>query len=336
MPVHNALPYLDAAIESILGQTHRHFEFVILDDCSTDGSGKRLREWAKKDSRIRLVRSRTKLGPAGSSQRVAEEATAPIVARMDADDIAHADRLRQQLEVLAHRPDVGLVASLYDLIDQTGRKIRGRDLWRLVRKSPMVPFPHDAIMYRQEIFLRAGGYLGDSELWEDQDLITRMAALARIMVIPQSLMQIRQTATSTRSLASREGQERAVDAMYRRLSGDDQAPGDEKLDPRVFLSLGSVELWSGGHPRLFRRLLSNGRLSLDGKSLAAIGWTACASLSPAALRQVLRGLAGARNLAARIRMKGGEPVVWEPAVSRLASERRGTSTRKAHQGEASS
>jgi len=87
MPVHNALPYLDQAVESILGQTLTDFEFVILDDASTDGSTERLREWAARDSRIRLIEVTTNLGPALSSQRVADAATAPIVARMDADDI---------------------------------------------------------------------------------------------------------------------------------------------------------------------------------------------------------------------------------------------------------
>jgi glycosyltransferase involved in cell wall biosynthesis len=55
MPVRNALPYLDAAVESILGQTFSNFEFVILDDASNDGSVERLRDWARRDQRIRLI-----------------------------------------------------------------------------------------------------------------------------------------------------------------------------------------------------------------------------------------------------------------------------------------
>src|SRR3954447_21307048 len=78
MPVHNALPYLDAAIESILGQTHSDFEFVILNDGSTDGSPERLRHWASRDARIRLIDGKGPLGPALSSQRVATAAKAPI------------------------------------------------------------------------------------------------------------------------------------------------------------------------------------------------------------------------------------------------------------------
>ena len=77
MPVHNAMPYLDIAVESILGQTLQNFEFVILDDASTDGSTERLREWASRDPRIRLIEEKTNLGPALSSERVAREARAP-------------------------------------------------------------------------------------------------------------------------------------------------------------------------------------------------------------------------------------------------------------------
>ena len=58
MPVHNAMPYLDAAVQSILGQTFADFEFVILDDASTDGSTERLRHWARQDARIRLIEER--------------------------------------------------------------------------------------------------------------------------------------------------------------------------------------------------------------------------------------------------------------------------------------
>src|SRR3954447_9691746 len=89
MPVRNALPYLDAAVESILGQTFRDFEFVILDDASTDGSTERLRHWASRDARIRLLEESRNLGPVLSSERVARAARAPVVARMDADDISY-------------------------------------------------------------------------------------------------------------------------------------------------------------------------------------------------------------------------------------------------------
>src|SRR6267143_6361753 len=101
MPVHNALPFLDESIKSILEQSLSDFEFVILDDASTDGSLARLREWARRDQRINLHESKTRLGLAGSSNAVVAKARAAIVARMDADDIAHPDRLKRQWEIIA-------------------------------------------------------------------------------------------------------------------------------------------------------------------------------------------------------------------------------------------
>src|SRR5207302_7707366 len=74
MPVYNALPHLDAAVRSILDQTFRDFEFVIYDDGSTDGSAERLRDWAARDPRIRLIEGKHNLGPAGSSAVVVEQA----------------------------------------------------------------------------------------------------------------------------------------------------------------------------------------------------------------------------------------------------------------------
>ena len=97
MPVHNALPHLDAAVRSILEQTHRDFEFVILDDASTDGSTERLKEWSAKDPRICLHLGKKNMGPAASSNFVVREAKGGLIARMDADDISHPDRLRRQL-----------------------------------------------------------------------------------------------------------------------------------------------------------------------------------------------------------------------------------------------
>src|SRR5690242_17061177 len=105
MPVYNALPFLDASINSILTQTFNDFEFVIFDDASTDGSSERLREWAARDGRIRLHESKQQLGLSGSSNAVVAQARASLIARMDADDIAHPDRLKRQLAIIESDSD---------------------------------------------------------------------------------------------------------------------------------------------------------------------------------------------------------------------------------------
>ena len=320
MPVYNAAPYLDAAVESILGQSFGDFEFVILDDASTDGSTERLRQWASRDQRIRLLEEKRNLGPARSSETVARAATAPLVARMDADDISHPDRLRDELAIFERYPDAGVVACLCGFIDSNGRKLRTSDRWRLVRRSPFVPFAHGSMMYRRSVFDQAGGYWRECEYWEDQDLITRMSEVAPVMVIPRALYQYRLSPTSTRTSDALK-LEHAVDVMYRsteRLGRhqpyDDllRSGGNEtnKVDPRVFISLGSQQLWAGGRPRLFRRLIKRGRLSFDFHTLTALVWTAWASLEPRSLRMFLRSLLVARNLGASLLVRANQPVEW--------------------------
>lgn len=328
MPVHNAMPYLDIAVESILAQTVQNFEFVILDDASTDGSTERLREWAARDPRIRLIEEKRHLGPALSSQRVAEAAHAQLVARMDADDVSHPDRLREQLAVFDKNPTAAVVACLCDFIDTANRKLRGSELWRLTRRSPLVPFAHGAMMYRRSVFDGAGGYRRECEYWEDQDLVTRMARLAPVMVIPRSLYQVRFSATSTRAASDAGALEHAVDIMYRSTDrlGHNQEYDDllnrvgagGKVDPRVFISLGSQLLWAGGKPRYFKRLLARAELGPNVRSFSALVWTAWASLEPKSLRTFLRGLLLARNVRASLKMRINGPVEWSSGLPRTA------------------
>jgi glycosyltransferase involved in cell wall biosynthesis len=321
MPVHNAMPYLDIAVESILGQTFAGFEFVILDDASTDGSTQRLREWAARDARIRLIEEKHNLGPALSSQRVACAARAPVVARMDADDISLPHRLAEQLQVLDSFAGTGVVGGLYDIIDATGRKIRGPEAWRLVRPVSVPPFGNGPLMYRREVFDRVGGYRKECEFWEDHDLIIRMSGVSTIMIVPHSVYQVRQSPVSTRFASEQRRVERALDLMYRCRERLEQhrpyddllaAPRNEnaRIDPRVFISVGSTALWSGGKPRLFRRLLRNGDLRPSFRTVSAMVWTAWASLEPRSLRTFIRGLLLARRIRASGSVKTTGPVRW--------------------------
>jgi glycosyltransferase involved in cell wall biosynthesis len=324
MPVYNAMPHLDEAIESILGQTFADFEFIILDDGSTDGSGERIRHWAGRDSRIHLLSTVNNLGPVGSSNMVAGAARAELVARMDADDLSYPDRLRQQMEVFREHPNAGVVGSLCDLVDASGAILRHSDPWRISRRSPFVPFAHGAMMYRRSQFERVGGYREECAFWEDQDLVVRMAGLADVLVIPHALYRIRVWTSSTRRASDVEKLERAIDRMYAatdRLRNDGRyqlgvetgAP-HTKVDPRVFVSLGSVSLWAGEKPRLFRRLLSRARMSFDFRTMSALVWTAWASVSPGSLRGFLRLLLLVRKTIAAAKIHSTEPVIWTPGL----------------------
>ena len=265
MPVHNAAPYLDVSVESILTQTFTDFELVTLDDGSTDGSAGLLRDWAKRDGRVRLVESPTRLGLAGSSDRVVRESRAEVCARMDADDFSCPTRLQAQWEVLQANPDVPLVGTLWEGIDATGRVVRPRDRWRLTRRSIFAPFPHGSIMFRREDFEAVGGYRMPFAYWEDLDLYLRMATRGRILVVPRALYRYRFHQASSIGGTISPAEVRAVHLMLRCVTlhrrGDDymaaaalQSPERSGLDPMVLYFLAARRLWGGQSPGIRRHL----------------------------------------------------------------------------------
>jgi glycosyltransferase involved in cell wall biosynthesis len=324
MPVHNALPYLDEAVQSILDQTRSDFEFVIYDDASTDGSADRLEEWARRDSRIKLFRGERNLGPAVSSNHVVRLASAPLIARMDADDVSLPDRLEVESDVLAHNPDVGIVASLCEVINSHGHQIRGPEIWRLTRKSWFTPFPHGSMMFRRELFDLIGGYQDECEFWEDLDFVIRASQKARVVVLPRPLYRYRQSTSSTRIASNQYRVENALDLRYRAIALARQGrPYDEllrsgrrgnteRVDPRVFVSLGLLSLWSDQRPSFVRRFLRRARLRLDRATMMAIVWLSWAKVSPGTVRIVMNLLSRVRNAAVDPKPPLDELVEWRP------------------------
>lgn len=326
MPVHNALPHLDQAVASILDQTHRNFEFILYDDASTDGSAERLAKLAGTDDRIRIFSGPRNLGPVGSSAKVVSLSSAPLVARMDADDLCHPERLARQIRLLRSNPEAGLVGTLFNIVDAVGRRLRGPDYWRLGRQSAIAPFAaHGSIMFRRALFDRVGGYRPECEYWEDQDLLGRMAAISEIWVIPEPLYSVRQWTRAASPASDENRTENAVDLMYRcmarrerNLPYDDlllesRSKAPARVDPRVVVAAGSKQLWSGERPKLFGRLLRRGRLRLDRHTVTALAWTSWAALSPSTLRAALGALLRTKNARARLRRKERTPLRWSPA-----------------------
>ena len=309
MPVLNQLRFIDASVESILGQSFRDFEFVILDDGSTDGSVERLRHWAGQDDRIRLLENKICSGPVPSSNRVVAESRAPLVARMDGDDVAHPDRLRRQMELLRDRPEVILVGSLFDTVDSEGRQLRPPDWSRLARHSSLPPYAHSTILFRRSAFDRIGGYRPVAARWEDVDLSCRLAEAGPIMVITEPLTSVRVSDASSRLRAEGSELDRAMDAMYR-STRDRPADLRQRLLPDSFVLVGSLHVWQGRRPRVLGRLLRRGAIGLDWPSARVLAWSAWADLSPGSLRQALKWLAAFRNRIARRRLRGATAVPW--------------------------
>lgn len=123
MPVFNAAPYLSQAVESILSQTLSNFEFIIIDDHSTDNSWKIIKSYARRDSRIRIFRNRLNLGVSTNSNIAISLARCKYLARMDADDISVADRLEKQYRYLKKHPQTVVVGAQCTIINQNDQVI---------------------------------------------------------------------------------------------------------------------------------------------------------------------------------------------------------------------
>ena len=330
MPVHNALPYLDEAVRSILEQSHRDFEFVIGDDASTDGSTEALRGWAARDSRIRLLERRDNLGPAGSSNWVARAARGAFIARMDADDIAHPDRLASQLAALTADREAVIIGCPPLGIDGEGRLVREQTRWLLGQDGFYAPFAHGSVMYRRSAFESVGGYRDSCAYWEDLDLYLRLATVGRVLVQAAPLYRYRFAHTSTRLTSNPERVEAAVELMFRCRARFEAGEGYEELlapgappqspsrsHPLVFLSISYGRIWSGISPGMLGRMLRRASFPTDRGAAMIWAMMAWGTLSPKTLRFALRRRLAKRNRAAGPVRDGG---LYEWRVATPANE----------------
>jgi glycosyltransferase involved in cell wall biosynthesis len=331
MPVRNAMPFLDPAIESILAQTHQDFELIVGDDGSTDGSGERLEEWARRDRRIRLLRNAGPgFGPAGSSNWVTRAARHKLIARMDADDISTPDRLRAQVQTFICNPDAVIVGGLSEIIDATGRRVAGRDRSIFRNRRCIFPCSHGSLMFRREIFERVGGYRRECDYWEDVDLFLRMEREGRVLILPEALYRYRFSPTSSRQVSDEARVTRALDLSTRCLAayaeGRDyerlieeklRSPPVEKVSLSVVVLVALEKLWRGQPRATFKswawRNVSFGRRRHRVRIMIFFAWL---WLNPYSLRAMFKLKARFADWRARHQVPDGSVHVWRGGALR--------------------
>jgi glycosyltransferase involved in cell wall biosynthesis len=122
MPVYNAEQFLREAIDSMLNQSFRDFEFLIMDDGSTDSSISIIQQY--QDPRIRLIRNEKNLGISPTLNKGIELASSDLIARMDADDISYPDRLQKQYDYMMAHPDCALLSAWARVITHDKKFVR--------------------------------------------------------------------------------------------------------------------------------------------------------------------------------------------------------------------
>jgi hypothetical protein len=206
LPVRNGERYIAEAITSIVEQTFRNFEVVVVDDGSCDCTLQILAEWAVRDPRIRLLaRPRSGLVAALEAGRAAAQGF--YLARMDADDIADPERLRRQVEYLDRHPEVVAIGGQIELIDAKGRSLGRRvfpvtpaDCRTYLKRG--APFCHPAVMMRPDAVALVGGYRASFEPAEDIDLWLRLAKVGELANLDVNVLRYRVHAASmTRTYA---------------------------------------------------------------------------------------------------------------------------------------
>lgn len=198
MSVYNGMPNLERAMESIATQSFGDFEFLIIDDASTDGSRELLEKWEAEDERIRLILNETNRGLGYSLDKGVKEARGEWIARMDDDDIACPNRLKKQLKFIEENPGTDILGGWAVEIDEDGNPMRLRqvptsheDIVRLIWTIPVI---HPTVMFRRRAIQQVGSYDAALRRRQDYDLWFRCAAAGlRFANIPEPLIHYRFT-----------------------------------------------------------------------------------------------------------------------------------------------
>lgn len=193
MPVYNSAGYLREAMDSMLAQTFRDFELLIMDNASSDGSAAIVASYT--DPRIRYVRNESNLGLPASLNRGLRLARGSYIARMDADDTSRPDRLARQVDFLDRHHEVGICGAQI-LKHMGGRRYRVRypQTHEEIRATTLFfsPFPHPAVMWRRSLTMERNWFYDESmKAYEDHELWSRMVEGTRTANLPEVLLDYR-------------------------------------------------------------------------------------------------------------------------------------------------
>ncbi len=238
MSVYNGERFLAAAIESVLEQTFTDFEFLILDDGSRDATRAIALHYAASDSRIRVI-ARENRGLVASLNELLAAARAPLIARMDADDVSLPERFARQVAFMTTYPAIGVLGCWTHDIDENDAPYplnaidhpvdhRGF-LFAIDAGLPLLC--HPAVMFRRDLVRSVGGYHPAFSHSEDLDLWLRLATITQVANLPERLLRYRHY---NQQVSSRHATEQQTNAAISRIAYAERAAG--RPDPTVALT----------------------------------------------------------------------------------------------------
>jgi glycosyltransferase involved in cell wall biosynthesis len=197
MPAFNAGDFLRPAIESILNQTYKNFELIIVDDASTDETSNTLKDYAKIDNRIKVITNNCNLGISNSANKGIIRAKGEFIARMDADDIAIPTRIEKQVSFLIRNNNVVAVGGQCQLIDKKGFKI-GKKMFptdfKNIKKMIFanIPLQQPTLMVNKELLPKNFvWYNNDFSSAEEMELIFRLFRFGEVRNLKDIVLKYR-------------------------------------------------------------------------------------------------------------------------------------------------
>lgn len=257
MPAYNAAKHIQSAIESILNQTTKRWELIIINDGSDDQTAFLINTYA--DSRIKIVENVANLGLTKDLNIGLQRAQGEFIARLDADDLCTPDRLAKQLSYLGQHPETALVGSWAQIIDDDGKIIGYRQppfepealKFNLLFFNPLV---HSSIFFRRSVAQEMGGYNEQYRRAQDFEFYSRLTKKYIIGVIPEYLVQYREHSQSVTLAAATK--EEAQTAALQIVKQNWEKYLD--LPPQIFPIL-SKTLFSKNKQPSFRELWTSWR-----------------------------------------------------------------------------
>jgi len=196
MSVYNGEEYSEESIKSILSQSFKNFEFIIVDDGSFDRTPMILKDWAKKDSRIKIITNKENIGLTRSLNKAIKIAQGEYIARQDADDISMSERLEKQFEFLEKHDEIKILGTFSYGINQRGEILRkniSSVSFQEIKKSLIKrnPFIHSSIMIEKETLNKSGLYNEKFKTTQDYELWFRILKIAKGENLPLFLVKKR-------------------------------------------------------------------------------------------------------------------------------------------------
>lgn len=208
MPAYNSEKYISEAIESVLNQTFKDFEFIIVNDGSTDNTFNIIKEYARKDKRIKVINNKKNCGISKTRNNGIKLARGKYIATHDSDDISLPTRFQEQLSFMEQHPEVGVVGAYIQIFDSDSGKIIGIRKYsnedKVLRKNIFFysPIAQPVSMIRKEVFSEVGYYDNNYPPTEDLDLWFKIGTKYKFSNINKILLRYRvnsNSATSSRT-----------------------------------------------------------------------------------------------------------------------------------------